>query len=539
MATTDRRAGAQPPGGGRNLFVRNATGLVRELTAFDAFNLVFSAVLIPVGITEVMAFTPMFWPHANMLLSFLLATPLVACCGLVYLYFTVIMPRSGGDYVWVSRTLNPFLGFFVNFSLTFVFLTWIAFNFTYMLSVMGPAAAYVGGWHSTALTAPSNGEMMLIATILTILFTVLMIFGVRVVARYMVITFAVVWIGMIVWLLLMAFGSHSHFVSSWNAHASLSYNGVISAAAAKPFLFSAAGGIGWGATLFGMIYSFQVYTGFQWTGYFAGEIRNVRRTASTSILGALLISAAIYVIAVGLIYKYYGFKFFGASVFMALGGGAAHWKLPFSPYLPSLANFLPGPHWLLVFVALCFVAAILWWTPTGFMLGTRNLFAWSFDRLAPERVTSVSDRFHTPVVATVVIGCIVELLNYLNIYQGLGAYLLNVIAVMALAFIIVSIAAALTPRLRPQMHAQGPAWARRKLAGLPVISWVAGISAISWIFVIYVAFHTGFGGTVGFKPMLEAFTAPLIGIVYYVTVRLIRRSQGMSFAQTFAEIPPE
>jgi len=96
LTTTGTRAG-QPPGGSRNLFVRNATGLVRELSAFDAFNLVFSAVLIPVGITEVMAFTPMFWPHANMLLSFLLATPLVATCGLVYLYFTVIMPRSGVD----------------------------------------------------------------------------------------------------------------------------------------------------------------------------------------------------------------------------------------------------------------------------------------------------------------------------------------------------------------------------------------------------------------------------------------------------------
>ena len=135
--------------------------------AFDAFNLVFSAVLIPVGITEVMAFTPQFWPHANMLLSFLLATPLVASCGLVYLYFTVMMPRSGGDYVWVSRTLSPFLGFFANFSLTFVFLTWVAFNFTYMLGTMGPAAAYVAGWHSTYLTSPSHGEMMIIATVLT------------------------------------------------------------------------------------------------------------------------------------------------------------------------------------------------------------------------------------------------------------------------------------------------------------------------------------------------------------------------------------
>src|SRR5215467_12688976 len=121
VATIDAREGAQPPGGSRNLFVRNATGLVRELSAFDAFNLVFSAVLIPVGITQVMAFTPTFWPHANMLVSFLIATPLVATCGLVYLYYTVIMPRSGGDYVWVSRTLSPFFGFFANFSLTFVF----------------------------------------------------------------------------------------------------------------------------------------------------------------------------------------------------------------------------------------------------------------------------------------------------------------------------------------------------------------------------------------------------------------------------------
>ncbi|HCU92801.1 MAG TPA: APC family permease [Actinobacteria bacterium] len=519
------------------MFVRNATGLVRELTAFDAFNLVFSAVLIPVGITEAMSFTPQFWPTANMLLAFLLATPLVATCGLVYLYYTSIMPRSGGDYVWVSRTLNPFFGFFANFSLTFVFLTWISFNFTYMLGTMGPAAAYVGGWHASWLTAPGKGEMMLIATVLTALFTILMIFGVRVVARYMLITFAVVWVGMIAWLLAMAFGSHGHFISSWNANSGTTYAAVI--ASAHHYGFSVAGGIGWAATLYGMIYCFQVYTGFQWTGYFAGEIRNVRRTASLSILGALLVSALLYMLGVGLIYKYFGFKFFGSSIFMAFGGGAAHWKLGFQPFLPALVNFLPGPQWLLVFIALCFVLSILWWTPTGFMLGTRNMFAWSFDRLAPEKLTTVSDRFHTPVIATITIGCVVELLNYLNIYAGLGNLLLNVIAVMALAFIIVSVAAVITPWRRPQMHAQGPAWARHKLAGLPVITWVAAISAISWGFVIYIASKTGFAGSFGAKAMLEAFAAPVVAIVYYIGVRLVRRAQGMQLTQTFAEIPPE
>jgi APA family basic amino acid/polyamine antiporter len=537
VTTTGPRAGAHPPTSSRNLFVRNATGLVRELSAFDAFNLVFSAVLIPVGITEVMAFTPSFWPHANMLLSFLLATPLVAACGLLYLYFTVIMPRSGGDYVWVSRTLSPFFGFVSNFSLTFVFLTWISFNFTYMLGTMGPAAAYVAGWSSGALTDPDKTEMMVIATVLTGVFTGLMILGVRVVARYMLVTFVVVWVGMIAWLIAMAVGSHGHFTSLWDKHSGTTYTAVISQAGHLGF--NAGGAIGWGATLFGMIYSFQVYTGFQWTGYFAGEIRNVRRTATASILGALALSVIGYVVAVALIYKYYGFQFFGSAVSLAgLIGNTAHWNLAFQPFLPALVSFLPGPRWLLVFIALCFVLAILWWTPTGFMMGTRNMFAWSFDRLAPEKLTSVSDRFHTPVIATITIGCIVELLNYLNIYQGLGSYLLNVLAVMGVAFIVVSVAAMVAPWRRPQMHAQGPAWAQRSLFGLPVITWVAAVSAISWGFVIYVALHTGIISS-GFKPMLEAFAAPAIGIVYYIGVRLVRRAQGMELGSTFAEIPPE
>jgi APA family basic amino acid/polyamine antiporter len=527
----------EAPGGGRDLFVRNATGLVRELNAFDAFNLVFSAVLIPVGITQVMGFTPQFWPHANMLASFAIATPLVLCFGLVYLYFTILMPRSGGDYVWVSRTLHPFLGFLVNFSLTFVFLTWVAFNFTFMLSVVGPAASYVAGIHNHWFVSPTKNEMMVIATVLTALFAGLMIFGIRSVARYMAVSFAVVWLGMAAWLIALLVGGHHHFVSQWNAKSGATYDGII--AQAEKFGFHAGGGIAWIATLYAMVYCFQVYTGFQWTGYFAGEIKNARRTAVTSILGGLVASAAIYMLGVGLIYKYYGFKFFGSLVWLGLGGGADHYHLSFSPYLAALANFLPGPHFIQVFIALCFVLAILWWTPTGFMLGTRNVFAWSFDRLAPARLTDVSDRFHTPVVATVFIAGVIELLNYLNIYQGLGAYLLNIIAVMGGAFVIVSIAAALVPYLRRDLHEQAPAWAAARIAGVPVITLVAVVSAVSWGFVIWTAFHTGFGGAIGWKPMLKAFTAPVIAVIWYLAVWTYRRTQGIDLSRTFQEIPPE
>jgi amino acid transporter len=519
------------------LFVRNATGLVRDLSPFDALNLVLAAVLLPVGIIQVMGFAPIFWPHANMFVSFLIATPLVMCFALVCLYFTVLMPRAGGDYIWVSRVLNPGLGFVVNFSVTFVYLTWVAFNFTFMLSIALPGAAYVLGITNTALTSPSNAEMMVIATVLTALFAGLMVIGVKAVARFMLVTFAIVWLGMIAWMLAMLFGSSSDFASAWNAGTGTTPDSIVQQA--NKLGFSAAGGIDLLATTFGMVYCFQVLTGFQWTGYVAGEVRDIKRAANMSILGGAIGSIIAFTLAVALIYKYYGFQFFGSVVYMGLGGGASSWKQPFQPYLPALTQFLPGPHILAVFIALCFVLAILWWTPAGFLAGTRNLFAWSFDRLAPERLTDVSDRFHTPVVATVFVALVIEVLNYLNIYGGLGAYLLNILVVLGGAFAIVAVAAMLAPYRKPGLHAQAPGWARLKLGSVPVISIIGFVAAASWVFVIYAALSTGFSGTLGLQPMLEALTAPAIAVIWYIGARMYRKNQGIHMERLFQEIPPE
>ncbi len=521
----------------QGLFVRNATGLVRDLSAFDALNLVLAAVLLPVGILQVMGFAPIFWPHANMFVSFLFATPLVMCFALVCLYFTILMPRAGGDYIWTSRILHPLIGFVVNFSVTFVYLTWVAFNFTFMLSISGPGAAYVLGVKNAFFTHPSNGEMMVIATILTALFAGLMIIGVKAVARFMLATFVIVWVGMIAWILAMLIGSNGDFQSLWQSNTGTTTGSIISQA--NGLGFSAAGGIDFIATLFGMVYCFQVLTGFQWTGYVAGEVRNIKRSANISVLGGAIASIVSFTVAVVLIYKYYGFQFFGSVVYMGIGAGSSHWNLPFTPYLPALTQFLGGPHVIAAFIAICFVLAILWWTPAGFLAGTRNLFAWSFDRLMPERLTNVSDRFHTPVVATIVIALVIELLNYMNIYGGLGNYLLNILTVMGIAFTLVAVAAMVAPFRKPDLHAQAPGWARYKIGPVPLISIIGFVAAGSWVFVIFAALTTGFSGTMGWVPMLEAFSAPALAVVWWVVAYFYRRSQGIHLERLFEEIPPE
>src|SRR6266700_2519861 len=514
--------------GSTSLFVRNATGLVRELSPFDAFNLVFSAVLIPVGITQVFSFAPTFWPGANVLVSFLLSIPLVLCFGLVYLYFTIAMPRSGGDYVWVSRVLGPGVGFLTNLALTFVFTTWVSFNFTTMMTLLLPGLGFVAGFS----WSPNQLTQFLIATVLTIVFAALMVLGTRRVARYMVVTFGIVWIGMAIWLIGLAITSHNAFVANFNAHSGITLNQVTTAAAKAGY--STGNGIAWAGTIFAIIYAFQVFTGFQWTGYFAGEIKNVRRTAITSIIGALVISAVLYVLATFLVYNTYGFANFGSIVY--LGFNTQNSPLGFAPYLPALVKFLALPSFLQVFVAFCFVLS---WTPTGFLIATRNLFAWSFDRLAPARVAEVNDRLHTPVVATVVVAVWIEVLNYLNIYQGLSALLINVIAVMAVAFIAVALAAIVMPFTRPDLFNSAPSMVRASIGGVPWLTIAGVVMLLSWAFVLYVTFATTAFGQVAPISMIEAFAVPILGALYYLVIRLVRERQGIHLKAAFQEIPPE
>jgi amino acid transporter len=173
------------------------------------------------------------------------------------------------------------------------------------------------------------------------------------------------------------------------------------------------------------------------------------------------------------------------------------------------------------------------------MIATRNLFAWSFDRLAPAGVADVNERLHTPVMATVIVALWVELLNFLNIYEGLSALLINVIAVMAVAFIAVAISAILMPFTRRNIFDSAPSMVRSRLAGVPVLTIVGVVMLLSWIFVLYVTFATTAFGQVAPLSMLEAFAVPVLGLIYYVVVRIVRERQGIQLKAAFQEIPPE
>ena len=113
----------------QDVFVRKASGLVRNLSSFDALN-VNVAMCSPLqGVLWAWTFGPYMFQQVNLVLAYFIGMIVVGCgAALAYTLWTIGRPRSGGDYIWFSRTVHPVYGFVINFFLTFVFLNWFAMN---------------------------------------------------------------------------------------------------------------------------------------------------------------------------------------------------------------------------------------------------------------------------------------------------------------------------------------------------------------------------------------------------------------------------
>jgi amino acid transporter len=129
------------PTGGRALFVRRSSGLVREVRVRNAL---FYNTAAFIGIT--VAWAPIFYALAlvpvgtSELTSYgwtaIIVGVFCVFLGLIFASLATVMPRSGGDYVFTSRLIpkaGPFLAWVKSFTLVFTSLAVIAFEIPIVL----------------------------------------------------------------------------------------------------------------------------------------------------------------------------------------------------------------------------------------------------------------------------------------------------------------------------------------------------------------------------------------------------------------------
>ena len=188
---------------GQTLYTRQATGLVREIGLGAGIALNVSFISIPLAVL-IATQAPAAFPGASPFWVAVFAAVLCVFPTLLYGLFMVAMPRTGGDYVWVSRTTHPWLGFAANFNITAWYLLVIAY-FAYLLAPFGFSSAFttIGAAADSptftrwATDVTSKGWGFGIGAVTLVLVYLLMSMNIRIALRVFQLLFAISLLGVI------------------------------------------------------------------------------------------------------------------------------------------------------------------------------------------------------------------------------------------------------------------------------------------------------------------------------------------------------
>jgi len=538
--------------GKSELFVRKSSGFVREASSFDAvvFNAVFSA---PVG--AVLAWGVFFslsaFPGANIIAAILISLVLNIPIILMMSSLASSMPRTGGDYVWVSRILSPQLATISSFAAAFSALIGATFWARYFpVYALGPALVTFGSMfkNPTMITWGNNFQsdkswIVVGALIMIVLMTVILIAGTKRTLRWMNIFWIIASVGTFLAFIALAFGSKAKFQTNFNALSTDygatgdSYQNVIAGGGAGA---SASSLTNWNATLptVFVIMTFMMWN--WWSVYLSGELKGAsNRQRHVKIMSTSLLWNVVFLImGILLLYRIVGYDFMvGANT-----GGNKAYVLPNAPWYHFLASVtLNVP--VLTFLI---VGSFLFWSLPA-MVGNvyqpvRAVFAWSFDRLLPEKLADVNPRTHSPVPAILtVMGLVTAMLIWSVSATTFATWLALGVLAGVVCIVIVALAAFLFPSRRKDLYVNSPA--NQKFLGMPVLRIVSPLSALVMVFLVWAVlkYPALAIGTPEHAWWVPAFIAGIVvvGLLLYYIPKMVRKSQGIDIDLVYKELPPE
>jgi APA family basic amino acid/polyamine antiporter len=522
------------------VYVRQTSGLVRTVGPRAALlaNLVGMGIIVNFFW---IVFASAGYPNANLVTTVGIGVLINLGVGYIYWMLSSAMPRSGGDYVFVGRIFHPSVGLATNLVFTVVFVTWAGYFAYYCAFFALPTmfAAYsVAGGGSTALSwaatlATSNTDLFVVAAVILLGVIGISLLPTRWIFRTAVGIFVLSAIIFVVMLGILLATPQSTFAADWNhAYPGNSYNSIANGVASTA-------GITTAGTFLGIVYTMLSFIGYANSSYYGGEIRgNPTRTQGIAIFGAPLIFAAL--IAALYAATYYTF---GRTFLIGVSQGWLTGTVPV-PTIPTplfLVAYIIHNPWLAAFLSFGLFLTFFGFSLVYFILPTRNLFSWSFDRLFPAFLARVS-RNGVPFVAVLVLAIASFISLYYATYTTLFSYLSYSNFGFWLAVGVVCLGGALFPFLRPRLFANAPKLVQARVGSVPVLTIVGVASWIAAWFVSYAASTAQFvepsgAYNVGYLLFLPGVFA--LGLVIYAIAYAVQRSRGVPIQLINKELPPD
>ena len=530
------------------LFLRRSSGLVREFGGWDVF--VFNTVGYALGL--VLAIIPLLMagavPEANVLLTVVVGTVFTLANAMTYGYLSAAMPRSGGEYVFLGRVVHPAVGFTANWGFTWSQLLGMALYASFTVN-FGIAISFLtlgnvldsSGLVTAGEDVAEEWPTFLLGTAIIVLVAVILSLGPRAVRRFLNVLFIPAILGSFVTLIVLLVTSRDEFVTKFNDFMAEraggeTYQSILATA-------EEAGYVSEPSTLSALILAipigYYIYIGFTYSSYIGGEVKEPGKNQPRIILATLAFAAAMYLVCLWRFYDIVGKDFINSVVYLNNNTDEGS-GLPVDPVLNLFAGIMTGSTVLNVIMAVSF---FLWNFLLLFVIATvitRNLFAWSVDRIMPDAVTKVDRRFHSPWVATLIVIVASEILLVLYVFTTFFQEVSNYIVLYSIAFWLASFAAILLPYRRPEIYNAAPDFVRRKIGGVPVLVLFGVGNLILFSLVLYSAFKLpAFSGPTGTDAVLFVIGIYVAGLLVYVAARAIQRRRGINIDLAYKEIPPD
>jgi APA family basic amino acid/polyamine antiporter len=544
----------------KQFFVRPASGLVREVSTVRAsfFNLAGSVGNGPAISVAYVCLFPTVLLFGLPTFSWALtvgAVPFALCYLLCLAILTHSMPRTGGDYVYTSRITNSFLGWLEGWTLIWAAAGVIGYN--------GWATVYnVGGWLKAGTVVSSawlemgnwvNQTDTMLALGIVMLFIVALI-NMAPTRLYHTIVSLMCGISVVmvfVALIPMVGLTSETFAANFVKYTGMTQQQVIDTAVKNGFTPSWFSWIGIEA-VFG--FSIFAYQGYTFSTYLAGELKgNIQKNVIVSTLIALLFplfTGAYYILPYFSIGGYdflncWGYLFWNYPDLAPLKAP------PLTTILAAIGNPSAAGLTLLagfpVLVFFNFLVLLCWSTSP-----VRVLFAQTMDRMYPKKLAEVNARTHQPLYAIalmMLIGYIFYVVSILG--YSPAATLWYSVTLGMLTFLFPAVNCIVLKWRRPDIFEIAPAWARKRVAGLPVMVWL-GIVWLAFLIPVFTVADLWpiISGFLGLAPqallsyvfgtglLLTVFLL-VVGIVWYFAAKYYNEKRGIELGMVFKAIPPE
>src|ERR671915_1222605 len=547
MESASGRIGEVEP----SLFARKATGLVRGWAVRDAFIYAFFSInLVTLGFF-IFSYA-VFIPDGSLMWAVLLSGAYLLLQAVTYASLVAAMPRAGGDYVWISRTLGGGIGFVLAVcGWWFILWHWVPIYANILnVEIFVPLFAILG-WDGGVTFFSEDKGLFWASVITALLASTFIALGIRTYARIQKFCFFGGLVGLAFMFVVLLVNSKTDFISALNSQSQEvlgtggnAYQGTLDAGAeGMPTQVGSFGALSGVFLLVPFIVFFNLWS--NWGATLYGEVRGASdfRNNIKAMGGALVATTVLAAITLLLFAKTFGWDFYNNA-------NNAYWGQPalyayvedppvtVFPYPGLLASFLmDGAFWQFLLVGLL----ALWffgWVGTVFLSSTRVVFATAFDRVLPEAVAKVSRNGVPYVALSLMLLPSIPIAWLYAFNEDFYSWTLAATMVIAITFAGSAIAAAVLPWRKPEIYNASPI-AKYRIAGLPLITVAAAGFLVILGFALYEWFTNDIRALNGRAPRIYRACLSAVELLIYRGSLLLRRSQGIDMAMVHKEIPAE